>query len=120
MKREHETSSWEEYRKLISPARAAKNEAAAREKLRLMDLRKKLGVTQVELAKASGMAQGALSKLEHQPDAKLSTLRAYVEGLDAELQLFAKVGDELIPIVLWATTPKTKRAGKSPRSRRAA
>lgn len=59
--------------------------------VRLADLRRLRGVTQVVLAERLGMAQSDLSKLERRADARLSTLRAYVAGLGGRLALVAEL-----------------------------
>lgn len=56
----------------------------------LAQLRQCLGVTQVALAKRMRVGQGAISKLENRPDARLSTLEAYFKALGADLQIVAK------------------------------
>lgn len=55
--------------------------------VRLPDLRKEHGLTQVELASRLGMTQSDLSKLERRNDVRLSTLRAYVEALGGSLHV---------------------------------
>ena len=40
------------------------------------------------------MTQGAISKLEHSDDVRVSTLRQYLEALGARLELVAMFGDE--------------------------
>lgn len=52
-------------------------------------------LTQQELARAGAFEQSEVSKIERRDDAKLSTLRRYVEALGAELDLvvtFPKTG----------------------------
>lgn len=56
----------------------------------LAALRKARGRTQTEVAETAGWQQEAVSRLERQlVDAKLSTLRRYVESLGGELRLVA-------------------------------
>lgn len=71
-------------------------EAMAEKGLSLSELRKRLGRTQVDVAAALGVTQGSLSQLENQLDLKLSTLRAYIEGLGGQLNVIAHFGDELL------------------------
>ncbi len=52
-------------------------------------LRKTIGRTQQELADAVGIAQSELSRMEQRQDLLLSTLRRYVEGLGASLEICA-------------------------------
>lgn len=60
----------------------------------LSALRRKLGLTQVELAGRLGMTQSDLSKLERRPDVRLSSLRGYAEALGGRLRvLFLLAGE---------------------------
>ena len=51
--------------------------------IRLYDLRHAEAVSQAELAGRLDVAQGAISKLEHSEDVRISTLRQYLEALGA-------------------------------------
>jgi len=55
--------------------------------LPLRGVREVLGKTQTDVADAAEMSQGDVSKLEQRGDAKLSTLRRYVEALGGKLEL---------------------------------
>lgn len=55
----------------------------------LHNLRQAAGLTQAELAATLDVSQSAISQLEQGRDVKLSTLRAYVEALGADLELTA-------------------------------
>ena len=57
--------------------------------LSLAELRTASGKTQVDLAEASGIAQGEVSKIEHRDDMLMSTLRRYIEALGAKLEIVA-------------------------------
>ncbi len=83
----------EDRKKMFSAARIKANDAEAERLLTLMELRNELDVTQVQLADALSITQSALSKLEHQADTKLSTLRNYVEKLGGSLVVKARFGD---------------------------
>ena len=63
---------------------------------RLADMRRRLGVTQVELAGRTGVSQGRVSAIEHaKPGAtELGTLAAYVEALGGRLEIIADFGDQ--------------------------
>lgn len=50
-------------------------------------LRRGMGVSQVVLAERIGMSQSDLSKFERRQDVRLSTLRAYAEGLGGCLRI---------------------------------
>lgn len=53
----------------------------------LRNVRKKLGRTQVEVAKKAGMSQGDLSRLERRKDHLLSTLERYAKALDGRIDI---------------------------------
>jgi hypothetical protein len=77
---------------------AAERIAAARaetlEEIRLYELRHREAVSQVTLAGRLDVTQGAISKLEHSDDVRVSTLRQYLEALGARLELVAVFDDE--------------------------
>ena len=55
----------------------------------LYELRHAEAVSQAELAGRLEVTQGAISKLEHSDDVRVSTLRQYLEALGARLELVA-------------------------------
>lgn len=59
----------------------------------LFELRRALNRSQADLAASLGISQSAVSQLEHGEDLKLSTLRSYVEGLGAHLEIAAIFGE---------------------------
>jgi len=74
--------------------RIAAMHAEAIEEIRLFELRHREAVSQAELAGRLGVTQGAISKLEHADDVRVSTLRQYLEALGARLELVAVFDDE--------------------------
>lgn len=62
----------------------------------LARVRKARQRTQVDVAGALGVPQAQISRLEHQTDAYLSTLRKYINGLGGELELVAVFDDACI------------------------
>ncbi len=74
--------------------RIAKEEAEALEEIRLYELRHQEALSQVEIAGRLDVTQGAISKLEHADDVRVSTLRNYLEALGARLELVAVFDDE--------------------------
>ena len=78
----------------MTPERSARVEAMARDmmaEMLLAEVRKHAGLTQTDLAKALGIKQPSLSKLEAQEDMQISTLRGIVKALGGELELVANL-----------------------------
>ena len=71
-----------------SQARIATRTEELRQEVALMSLRNELNISQTQLAKAMGVKQPTLAKIE-QPDndPRLSTLKRYVEALGGELSI---------------------------------
>ena len=63
------------------------------EEMTLRDVRKARALTQVQLAKALGIGQEHVSRLEHQSDMLLSTLASYVRGMGGDLRLTVEFPD---------------------------
>ena len=63
---------------------------------RLRELRERLDLTQVELAKRLDVSQNRVSKIEHGDieRSQLDTLRRYVEAVGGELSVEVSIGDE--------------------------
>jgi hypothetical protein len=87
----------------LSAARRKKVEARAAEliaeELTLRELRKARKLTQVRMAKALGITQDSVSRLEQRSDLLLSTLRRTVEAMGGSLSLVAEFPDRP-PVVL--------------------
>ncbi len=86
--------------------RLATKRAETLEEIRLWELRHAEAVSQAELAGRLEVTQGAISKLEHSEDVRVSTLRQYLEALGARLELVAVFEDEgrSVPIHLGKDT----------------
>lgn len=72
---------------------AARAEALIAEEMTMRELRKARKMTQVKLAKALGVKQEQVSRIEKRTDLHLSTLRRSIEALGGELTLVAKFPD---------------------------
>jgi len=59
----------------------------------LAEIRKQLGLTQVQLAEATGLTQARISQIESGDAVGLDTLRAYVGGLGGHLDIVARIGN---------------------------
>jgi DNA-binding XRE family transcriptional regulator len=83
---------YEELEKQMDPQRLARAKAKAKEimaDMLLAEIRKQAGFTQEDLAKAMGVKQPSLSKLESQEDMQISTLARLIEALGGTLELIA-------------------------------
>jgi len=67
--------------------------------IKLAELRDSKKVSQKTLAAALSMSQANVSRIEHEEDVYLSTLRRYVEALGGKLEISATFGDEHIRIL---------------------
>lgn len=92
----------EKIRKL-GPAQRKKGEARAAEliaeEMTLRELRRARKLTQVRMAKALGISQDSVSRLENRSDFLLSTLQKTVKAMGGNLSLIAKFPDRA-PVVL--------------------
>jgi DNA-binding XRE family transcriptional regulator len=87
----------------LDPAQRKKVEARAaeliEEEMTLRELRRARQLTQVRMAKALGITQDSVSRLERRSDLLLSTLRKTVEAMGGNLSLVAEFPDR-VPVVL--------------------
>jgi transcriptional regulator with XRE-family HTH domain len=87
----------------LSPAQRKKVEARAAqliaEEMTLRELRHARKLTQVRMAKALGITQDSVSRLEKRSDLLLSTLRKTVEAMGGNLSLVAEFPDRA-PVAL--------------------
>jgi DNA-binding transcriptional regulator YiaG len=93
--------SFRELRKKMSPERQAMAKARTEEmlaELALQELRQALNLTQEEVAAAMQMNQGAVSKMEHQSDIYVSTLRKFISAMGGQLKLVASFPDREVVI----------------------
>jgi transcriptional regulator with XRE-family HTH domain len=81
-----------------SRARIRERTAEMHAEMPLQELRQAMQLTQQELAERLNMNQAAISKLEHQSDMYVSTLRRFVAAMGGELQIVARFpqGDVVI------------------------
>lgn len=77
----------------------AQAQALRVEYLTLQDLRKEIGLTQVQVSRALDIPQSNVSRLERSSDMLLSTLRSYVEAVGGKLNLVVELPDKQ-PIIL--------------------
>jgi len=93
----------EQKMKGVSPARRKRIERRAAtliaEEMTLQGLRRARNLTQVRMAKALGITQDGVSRLEQRTDLLLSTLRKTVKAMGGNLSLIAEFPDRP-PVVL--------------------
>ncbi|HXA49105.1 MAG TPA: helix-turn-helix domain-containing protein [Candidatus Acidoferrum sp.] len=89
--------------KKLGPGQRRKVEARAAElvaeEMTLRELRRARKLTQVRMAKALGITQDSVSRLEKRSDLLLSTLRKTVKAMGGNLSLIAEFPDRP-PVVL--------------------
>lgn len=68
------------------------------EEIALQELRKALNLTQEQVAEAMQLNQGVVSKMEHQSDIYVSTLRKFVTAMGGRLKLVAIFPDREVVI----------------------
>ena len=89
--------------KTLSPAQRRRVEGRAvelvTEEMTLRELRRARKLTQVRMAKALGITQDSVSRLEKRSDLLLSTLRKTVKAMGGNLSLVAEFPDRP-PVVL--------------------
>jgi DNA-binding XRE family transcriptional regulator len=94
---------WEDTKKkLFTKEQIAAAQKYAEEeilRLNLAEVRKLRGLTQVQLAKATKMAQPELSRVERRDDHMLSTLRRYIEALGGEVEVVARFDGKTVRLV---------------------
>jgi len=91
------------------------------EEMSLRDLRRALEKTQVHMAKALGIGQEGVSRIEQRSDLLLSTLRSYVEAMGGKLRLVAEFPNRP-PVVLSSVAemePATQGAAPSSKDKHA-
>lgn len=79
--------------------RVAAYKRAMEDVLALTELRERQRLTQREMAATLGVSQANISRIEHEEDLYLSTLRGYVEALGGRLEINVVFPDETITLI---------------------
>jgi transcriptional regulator with XRE-family HTH domain len=88
------THKWADLKRKMSPeAQRNVRERVERAAHHLDEIRRARGMTQVTLASAMGVSQAQITKVEHQADLYVSTLRRFVEAMGGELELVVRFPD---------------------------
>lgn len=95
---------WNEIRRANSnperEARVKKRVENTLLEMSLGDLRRELGVTQSDMAKAAEMTQGDVSRLENSDNFRIATLRRAVRALGGEIEVIAVVGSKRVKMTV--------------------
>jgi DNA-binding XRE family transcriptional regulator len=83
----------------IRRARIVTYKRAMLDALALAELRGQRGITQQDVAGKLGVTQANISRIEHEEDLYLSTLRSYVAALGGELEVNAVFPDGKVALV---------------------
>ena len=86
------THKFKKLKNEMTPENLKKAKAISQEmmaEMLLVEIRKETGFTQKNLAKAIGIKQPTLSKLESQDDMQISTLQRLIQALGGQLELIA-------------------------------
>ncbi len=84
---------WDSADRVARRARMREQMLASVSGAQLAEIRKQLGMTQIQLAEAAGLSQARISQIENGEVTSLGTLRAYVVGLGGHLDIVAKIGN---------------------------
>ncbi len=83
----------------VQRERIAVQKRAMRDAIALAELRARQALTQREVAGSLGVSQANVSRIEHEEDLYLSTLRSYVEALGGRLEVNAVFADGVVSLV---------------------
>ncbi len=79
--------------------RVERHKRAIRDAIALGRLRESRNVTQQQMARALDVSQANVSRIEHEEDLYLSTLRSYVAALGGHLEVNAVFPEETVELV---------------------
>jgi DNA-binding XRE family transcriptional regulator len=83
----------------IRRERVATYKRAMEDAIALAELRARQDITQQEMAKTLGVSQANISRIEHEEDLYLSTLRGYVEALGGKLEVNVIFPDATVTLI---------------------
>lgn len=98
---------------LQSSERIRRRTAEMHAEMALQELRQAMQLTQQELAGRLELNQAAISKLEHQSDMYVSTLRRFVAAMGEELRTVAHFPQGDVVINQFENIPDQERAAKT-------
>lgn len=115
--------NFSELRAKMTPEQRERVESQVREamtEMPLQSLRRARGLTQAQLAQTLSLQQATVSKLEHQADMYVSTLRRFIEALGGRLRIVAELPEGDVEISQFREEAEETRAVMSPPQRRQA
>src|SRR5436309_393719 len=97
-----------------SRARAARRTRVMLVEMLLAEVRKRVGKSQIELARALGIKQPSLSKLESQDDMQISTLQRIIEALGGRVEIIAQFPTDAVLLGQFqkSNARSSRKAGK--------
>jgi|GEM_PF-1756509 len=104
--------NWNNLVRRLPPERRQRIQTGVRrdlERMLLGELRRLSGVTQVELAKALGIKQPTLSRLESQEDMQISTLQRIVRALGGEVQIVATLPTGMVDLSQFRDSARARK-----------
>ena len=106
----------------LSPAERKKVEDRAAEiiaeEMTLRDLRKARKLTQARVAKALGITQDSVSRLEKRSDLLLSTLRKTVKAMGGDVRIIAEFPDRATIVLAELSEDDSQRSSSGNRAKR--
>jgi DNA-binding XRE family transcriptional regulator len=92
----------------------ARAEGPIRPMADLVTLRRRLGLTQVDLSTRLGMSQSDLSKLERRDDVKLSTLKAHLAAVGGRLRVICETRGREVEVAIPGKSRRRRRGSRPP------
>ncbi|MDT4992074.1 MAG: hypothetical protein QOE51_334 [Actinoplanes sp.] len=86
-------SSWDDEDRVTRRRQMREQMLASVGGAQLAEIRKQLGVTQTQLAEATGLSQARISQIENGDAVSLEILRSYVMGLGGQVDIVARIGN---------------------------
>jgi transcriptional regulator with XRE-family HTH domain len=101
----------------VRRARVDSYKAELLRQLSLFELRRARQLTQEQLAAALDTTQSGVSRIEHQTDVYLSTLRSYIEAMGGRLEIAAVFPDDRVSISMFEEIGRDESARAHDRKR---
>lgn len=83
---------WDAAERVVQRAEFREQMRAQLAGVRLAELRKEQGMTQKQLAAATGLTQARISQIENGQTVSLDVMRSYIAGLGGQVEIVARIG----------------------------